>query len=190
MVLLATTGGVVYTGAQPGAAVRPTWTAEFPVAHSGGPGGSGNAPDGQTASATINFNQTNITEVTFNFQFVDNYRFSTISPAAVTFRVTSPLGDAMESSLSAGRATATSITIRDVASVPDEEEFLAATEADAARMMAVRHPVNENGTGDWTVEVTVTRDYMTPVHPTGSIAWTATSRLTTYQMELSEKMYG
>jgi hypothetical protein len=56
--------------------------------------------------------------------------------------------------------------------------------------MAVRHPVNENGTGDWTVEVTVTRDYMTPVHPTGSIAWTATSRLTTYQMELSEKMYG
>jgi hypothetical protein len=188
MVLLAVTGGVVYEEGRPGAAVLPSWAAEFPETQSGGPGGSGNAPDGGTVSANMNFNQTNITEVTFQFQFSDIYRFSTVSPAGATFKVTSPLGATGESTLSSGQNTATSITIRQICDAPDAEEFFAATEADAARLMGTRHPVNENGTGDWTVEVTVTRDYITPIHPTGSIAWTASTRVSSYRLELSEKL--
>lgn len=188
MVLLAVTGGVVYEEGRPGGAAMPAWTAEFPEAQSGGPGGSGTSPDGQTSSASINFNMTNITEVTFQFQFSDMYRFATVSPAGATFKVTSPLGAMGESTLSPGQATATSITIRQVCDAPDAEEFLAAGEADAARICKTKYPVNENGTGDWTVEITVTRDYITPIHPTGSIAWTATTRVSSYRLELSEKL--
>jgi hypothetical protein len=190
MVLLALTGGVFYSEAKPGGAGLPTWTAAFPTAISSGPGASGSAPDGATSSADLSFNQTNITMVTFQFSFTDVYRFSTISPAGATFKVTSPLGLTGESSLSPGQATATGITIRQVCSPPDGDQFGAATADDAARMCKTRYPASENGTGDWTVEITVTRDYMTPVHTTGSIAWTATTKVTTYTLELSEKLYG
>ena len=190
MVLVALTGGVLYTEAAPQGNGMKTFTAEFFVVPGSGPGGGGTAPDGATSSASIDFEQVNITEVTFQFSFTDNYRFATVSPAGATFRVTSPQGMVGESTLSPGQTTATSITIRDVTGVPDSLEFSAAAQAEAAKVAHTRYPANENGTGTWTIDITVTRDYMTQVHPTGSIAWTATSRLETYTLELSEKLSG
>jgi len=158
------------------------------VTFSGGPGGSGTAQDGQTTSAGINFNQTNITTVTFQFSFSDRYRFSTLSPAGVTFKVTSPGNISGESTLRPGQSTATSVTIREVCKAPDPEEYSAANQAEAAKAVSTRHPANENGTGDWTIEITVTREYMSPIHPVGSIAWTASTRVDSYTLELSEKL--
>lgn len=190
MVLVALTGGVLYTEAAPQGTGRRTWTAEFLVSAGSGPVASGTAPDGATSSGTINFEQFNITEVTFQFSFTDNYRFATVSPAGATFKVTSPTGLFGESTLSPGQTTATSITIREVTGVPDGTEFIAATQAEAANLTRTRYPANENGTGIWTIDVTVTRDYMTPIHAGGSIAWTASSRVETYTLDLSEKLSG
>jgi len=190
MVLLASTGGVFYTEAKPGGDGLRTWTVEFPVSLHGGEGGSGTAADGQTSGGSVNMVDVNITTVTFQFTWTDNYRFATVSPAGAAFKVTSPLGITGESVVSPGSATATSITIQRVCGVPDPEDFRAATEADAARIAKTMYPANENGTGEWTIEILVTRDYMTPIHPTGSIAWTVTTRISTYTLELAERMTG
>jgi len=190
MVLLAFTGGAFYKEVGPGGNGLRTWSAEFPATLHAGAGGSGTATDGQTSGGSVNFGDVNVTTVTFLFTWTDNYRFATVSPAGATFKVTSPLGETGESIVTPGQATATSITIREVCNVPDPEDFKAATEADAARMAKTRYPANENGTGDWTIEITVTRDYMTPIHPTGSIAWTATTKVTTYMLELTERLSG
>ncbi len=190
MLLFAVTGGIFYKEAVGGSAGLQNWTLEFPVSLGNGPGGSGTATDGQTASATIAFDQVNITTVTFSFSFTDRYRFSTVSPAGATFTVISPLGATGESVLAPGQATATLITVSHVCDVPDQDELRAANLTDAARIAKTRYPANENGTGQWTIEITVTRDYMTPIHPTGSIAWTVTTRVSTYALELSERMTG
>ena len=190
MVLVALTGGALYKEAGPQGNGNRTWTAEFFVTPGTGPGGSGTAQDGQTTSASLNFERFNITEVTFQFSFTDNYRFATVSPAGATFKVTSPTGLSGESTLSPGQMTATSITIREITGVPDPMEFSAATQAEAARLAQVRYPASDNGTGEWTVDITVTRDYVGPVHPVGSIAWTATTSLRTYTLELSERHSG
>lgn len=188
MVLVAITGTMFYADASKHTAAPNLWTAEFLVSGGPGPGGGGTAQDGQNSSANINFAQVNITTVTFQFQFTDNYRFSAVSPAGARFRVVSPTGLSGESTLNPGQDTATTITIRDVAGVPDASVFPASDRTEAARLALKKYPANENGTGDWTVEVTVTRDYLTPVHPTGSIAWTATTRVEAYALEISERL--
>ncbi len=190
MLLLAGAGGAQYMGAVGHGPAVPTWTAEFPVAAFGGPGGSGTAQDGQPATATISFNQTNITRVTFLFTFTDLYRFALLSPAGANFKVTSPLDVSAEASVTPGQSTTATITVREVCRVPGALDFPAPTSDDAVRVMLAANPPNSNGTGDWTVEVTVSRDYLTPAHGTGSISWTAVTRVESYALELSEKLSG
>jgi hypothetical protein len=188
MLALALAGGAQYIAVGDTAPALRTWSAGFPEEHVNGPGGAGSAPDGQTSTGSVNLNRTNITEAAFQFQFTDTYRFSTLSPAGATFKVTSPLGLTGEATLSPGQATAAIVTVPRVCDAPDPEEFNAKNDSEAARIVKARYPANENGTGDWTIEVTVTRDYRTPVHPAGGIAWTVTTRLTVYSLDLRERL--
>lgn len=185
--LVAFTGTIFYTEAAPYTAPVKRYAAEFPRDTVPGPNGQGTATDGQTTSSTMNLNQTNITAVTFEFDFTDNYRFSSLSPAGVTFKVTSPNNVTAESNLRPGAGTFTTVTAAPVCVPPDSAAIVADGLDEATRQAASKFPPSENGTGDWTIEVTVTRAYVSPVHPvSSSISWSVRTRVETYALEVTE----
>jgi hypothetical protein len=186
-VLVALTGTVFYTEAGPAAAQARRFSADFPVDVSGGPGAQGTARDSQTTNSTISLNQTNITAATFEFEFTDNYRLSTLSPAGATFRVSSPNNVSAESTLRPGAGTFTTLTVAPVCVPPDSAVISANGQSEATRLAASRYPASDNGTGDWTIEVTVTRSYATPVHPvSSSISWSVRTSIETYSLQVTE----
>jgi hypothetical protein len=186
-VLAAFTGTIFYTEAAPYTAPVKRYAAEFPRNTVPGPDGQGTARDGGTTSSTMSLNQTNITAVTFEFEFTDNYRFSSLSPAGVAFKVTSPNNVTAESTLRPGAGTFTTVTAAPVCVPPDSMVIVADGADEAARIAASGSPPSDNGTGDWTIEVTVTRAYVSPVHPVASsVSWTVRTKVETYALEVTE----
>lgn|GEM_PF-2401628 len=190
LVLLAVTGGALYAEGPAQGAGKSVWNVEFLADSGPGPEGSGNAQDGETTTARLSFERANITAAEFHFSFVDTYRFAAFSPAGVAFRVTSPGGTTSEQAIQPGAPTTTTITFLQLCTVPGETTVSADTQAEAASKALALHPANENGTGEWTVEITVTRDTLLPLPGAGGIAWTARTRLDGYFMEVSERLEG
>ncbi len=185
--LVALTGTVFYTEAGPAAAQTGRFSADFPVAASTGPEAQGTASDGQTTSSTISLNQTNITAATFEFEFTDNYRLATLSPAGATFKVSSPNSVSAESTLRPGAGTFTTLTLAPVCVPPVSAVFAANGQSEATREAASKYPASDNGTGDWTIEVTVTRSYATPIHPvSSSISWSVRTSVDVYSLQVTE----
>ena len=185
--LAALSGFAIYTEVPAGGPGLRTFLVSFPLSEAAGPEDSGEASDGQTAQTTLTVNQSNITRITFQFQFRDMYRFSFVSPAGATFRVTSPEGVAREASCAPGGTTQASIEFLAVNERPDEATLAAASLKDAQKKASARYPPGLNGTGDWTIEVTATRDYLLPIHGQGGISWSLTTRLESYAANVEER---
>jgi len=180
-------GGMFYVEAPvQGPEVR-TFSATFPREQTFGPSAHGDTQDTQAGSATVMLNRTNLTSVAFMFTFVDNYRFAAKSPAGATFRVTSPDGNGSEAVCQPGASSSATVSFAAINLPPEEMLFIAGSEAEAQKVAAAHNPACETGSGEWTVEVTVQRNYVTPVHPVGgSISWSLTTRVEWYSLQVSE----
>jgi len=164
-----------------------TFSAAFPREQSTGPAAHGDAQDGQPASASVELNRTNLTSAAFSFTFIDNYRFAALSPAGATFRVTSPEGNSSETVLPPGGSTSATVQFATINLPPEEMILVAGDENEARKMAAAKFPACETGSGEWTVEITVQRAYVTPVHPPGgSISWSLTTRVGFYSLQVTE----
>lgn len=158
----------------------------FPHATAVGPVARGDAPDGQTSTATVEVNRTNLTTVSFSFMFTDNYQLSALSPAGATFRVTSPEGNTSEGKCSPGVTTCT-VVVADINLPPDGAIFAAEDQQAAQTTAAHRYPATTNGSGQWTLEITPQRAYVSPIHPIrSSISWSMTSKAESYSIEVAE----
>jgi hypothetical protein len=164
-----------------------TFSAAFPREQISGPSSRGDAQDGQTASATVELNMTNLTSAAFAFTFIDNYRFAALSPAGATFRVTSPEGNSSEAVCQPGGSYSAAVQFSPI-NLPPEEMILVAGDENAAQKAAgAKNPACETGVGQWTIEITVQRAYASPVHPLGgSISWSLTTRVECYSLEVTE----
>lgn len=190
MVLLAVSGGILYAEGPPHGTGTRVWVVEFLPESTPGPEDSGDAADGQTTTVHLDFERQNITGVVFQFSFTDNYRFATLTPAGATFKVTSPAGVSSEQTVQPGQNTATTVRFLQLCTIPGQATVTARDLDEATERALSQHPPNENGTGEWTVEITVFRDYISPIHGSGDITWTAKTRADGYVMEVSERLQG
>ena len=187
LLALAFAGTVFYLEAAPSAPAMRSFSALFPTTMQNGPVTQGTAPDGATTAATVRLTQTNITAVRFQFTFTDNYPLTSLSPAGATFRVTTPEGVSKEANCLPGQSTSATVTLDPVGPMPESGLISAANPEEAGRQAAARYPASENGTGEWTIEVMVSRNYASPVHPvSSSISWTAACRVETYSLDIRE----
>jgi hypothetical protein len=164
-----------------------TFSASFPRDQTNGPPAHGSTADTQVGSASVAINMTNITSAAFAFTFVDDYRFAAVSPAGATFRVTSPEGNSSEVVCPPGGSLSGTVQFPVINLPPEEMVFIADSEADALKTAAAKNPACEAGSGDWTVEITIQRAYVSPVHPVGgSISWSLTTRVERYSLQVAE----
>jgi hypothetical protein len=163
------------------------YTVQFPRSLVNGPVQESITNDGDTGMSMISLNQTNMTAVGFTFTFTDNYRLSGVSPAGAEITITSPLGESKSASCRPGDVTCAVLWFRPLCTPPDNTTLMAWNLTEAQKKSRNRYPEMMNGTGDWTVEVTATREYMTPVHPVASsITWSVKSKVECYRLEVSE----
>lgn len=163
------------------------YTVHFPRVLVNGPAQETVTQDGETGTSILSLNQTNITAVGFTFTFTDNYKLSGVSPAGAEITITSPLGEAKSAICRPGDVTSAAFWFRPLCTPPDNTTIAAWNQTDAQKKSRNRYPEMMNGTGDWTVDVKVTREYMTPVHPVvGSITWSVKSRVESFRLEVSE----
>ena len=180
-------GAMLYVEAPAYGAGLKQFSVEFPRNAAGGPGTNGESADGQTSTATVEINRTNLTSVIFSFTFTDNYRFAAISPAGATFRVTSPEGNTSELKVPASGPKTANIQFMSLNVPPPAVTLTAGGQTEAETLAASRYPATENGSGSWTVEVVSEREFATPIHPGGgSISWTMGSRVESYKVEVTE----
>ena len=164
-----------------------TFSAAFPRDQMNGPASQGDTPDGQTTSATVEINRTNMTSAAFSFTIIDNYRFAFRSPAGATFRVTSPEGNSSEAVCPPGGSLSATVQFAALNIPPDEMMFVAGDEKEAQKTAAGQAPACDTGSGAWTIEITVQRDYATPIHaPGGSISWSLDTRFEFYSLQVAE----
>ena len=163
------------------------FSVEFPRNAAGGPTANGESTDGQTSTATVEINHTNMTSVIFSFTFTDNYRFASISPAGATFRVTGPEGNTSEVRVPAGGSKTANLQFTSINMPPAAATLTAGGQGEAETLAASRFPASENGSGMWTVEVVSERSYASPIHiGEGSISWTLSTRVESYKVEVTE----
>jgi len=186
LVFIAVVGMSLYTEPVRDVPRAKRYLVEFPKSTMTGASGQGDTPDGSSGTATVSLNQTNITSVVFMFSFTDNYRLSSISPAGASVKITSPDGAEQTANLPASGPTSAALTFKEVCPLPQEATITAMTLNEAQKKAQSKFPTTENGTGDWTVEVTAARTYKSPVHSSGSISWTVSSRVESYHAEVSE----
>jgi len=187
-VLTAFVGAATYVEPAAAGPVTRTYSASFPRMQGTGPSGHGDTQDSQAGSATLTLNITNLTSAAFMFTFNDNPPPLTArSPAGATFRVTSPEGNSSQAVCPPGGSMTATVQFSMICVPPQDMVITAGSESEAGKMAAAKNTTSETGMGDWTIEITVQRDWATPIHrPGGSISWSVNTKVERYSLQVTE----
>jgi hypothetical protein len=146
---------------------------------------SGNTGDGQSGDGRVLVQPSNVTSATVILTWQDNKPgLGFVAPDAdVTLDVLAPNGAGFSGSGSNG-GSGISIPVT-FFSAPAETDIEAKSQDDAKNKAAKEYPANNNGTGEWVVEVTVERNWALGNLIQGDISWTCTIEFDYYVVEVT-----